>query len=338
MTTKKEWLLKAFKGEQVDRVPVGFWHHFTEEEEWSQGFNNSDIFQRNIEGHKKFVNSVNPDFVKLMSDGFFRYPNDLIKLGVISIAELADVQSIGKNHPWFDEQVELIRQIRSNFPEDIASFYNIFAPVTYLKWQLAGKVSDGDDIIVNFIKENPELTKKVLGVITEDIKTLVKRVITDAGADGIYLSVQNLQDSRLSKEEYLDVIKPSEIALLEVAKDINGINILHICGYEGASNDVTYYLDYPADVVNWAVGPEGISLSEGLDLFKGKTVLGGFENTKNGLLYKGTKEDIENEVKRLLNESGTNRVVIGADCTIPSDIDIERLAWVHQAIENYKKF
>ena len=34
MSAKRELVLKAFKGEKVDRVPVGFWHHFTTEEEW----------------------------------------------------------------------------------------------------------------------------------------------------------------------------------------------------------------------------------------------------------------------------------------------------------------
>ncbi len=29
MSSKKKDYLKAFKGEAVDRVPVGFWHHFT---------------------------------------------------------------------------------------------------------------------------------------------------------------------------------------------------------------------------------------------------------------------------------------------------------------------
>ncbi len=38
MSSKRELVLKAFKGEKVDRVPVGFWHHFTTEEEWLKGF------------------------------------------------------------------------------------------------------------------------------------------------------------------------------------------------------------------------------------------------------------------------------------------------------------
>ena len=43
MSEKREWVLKAFRGEAVDRVPVGFWHHFTSEEEWLKGFSNPVI-------------------------------------------------------------------------------------------------------------------------------------------------------------------------------------------------------------------------------------------------------------------------------------------------------
>lgn len=33
MTTKREWVLQAFKNEPVDKVPVGFWYHFTTDED-----------------------------------------------------------------------------------------------------------------------------------------------------------------------------------------------------------------------------------------------------------------------------------------------------------------
>jgi len=36
MTNKRELVLKAFKGEEVDRVPVGFWYHFASENEFFQ--------------------------------------------------------------------------------------------------------------------------------------------------------------------------------------------------------------------------------------------------------------------------------------------------------------
>ena len=82
------------------------------------------------------------------------------------------------------------------------------------------------------------MTKEVLDVVAGDIGILTKCLIKEAGVDGIYLSVQNLQDSRSSKEEYNQVIKPGELHILNRAISAGGTNILHICGYEGATNDI----------------------------------------------------------------------------------------------------
>lgn len=329
MTSKRELVLKAFRGEPVDRVPVGFWHHFTNEDEWLVGFGNQAIIEKNLAGHQAFLAEVEPDFIKLMSDGYFAYPNERLKK-VQSIKDLADIEPLGADHPWISEQVELVQKIRAGFTEDLVAIYNIFAPVTYFKW-LIGKVAGGDDIIADFLAEDAVLTKRVLDVIAQDIAALTERIIKEAGADGIYLSVQSIQDARVSAEDYKAFIAPSELAVLEAANAAGGVNILHICGYEGARNDVHLFTDYPAQVINWAVGPEGISLAEGRKLFGGRTVLGGFENGKEGLLYTGSQAVIQDETKRLIAEAGKVALIIGADCTIPSDIEAERIQWVRQA-------
>ena len=329
MTSKRELVLKAFRGEPVDRVPVGFWHHFTNEDEWLVGFGNQAIIEKNLAGHQAFLAEVEPDFIKLMSDGYFAYPNERLKK-VQSIKDLADIEPLGADHPWISEQVELVQKIRAGFTEDLVAIYNIFAPVTYFKW-LIGKVAGGDDIIADFLVEDAVLTKRVLDVIAQDIAALTERIIKEAGADGIYLSVQSIQDARVSAEDYKAFIAPSELAVLEAANAAGGVNILHICGYEGARNDVHLFTDYPAQVINWAVGPEGISLAEGRKLFGGRTVLGGFENGKDGLLYTGSQAAIQDETKRLIAEAGKEALIIGADCTIPSDIEAERIQWVRQA-------
>ena len=329
MTSKRELVLKAFRGEPVDRVPVGFWHHFTNEDEWLVGFGNQAIIEKNLAGHQAFLAEVEPDFIKLMSDGYFAYPNERLKK-VQSIKDLADIEPLGADHPWISEQVELVQKIRAGFTEDLVAIYNIFAPVTYFKW-LIGKVAGGDDIIADFLVEDAVLTKRVLDVIAQDIAALTERIIKEAGADGIYLSVQSIQDARVSAEDYKAFIAPSELAVLEAANAAGGVNILHICGYEGARNDVHLFTDYPAQVINWAVGPEGISLAEGRKLFGGRTVLGGFENGKDGLLYTGSQAAIQDETNRLIAEAGKEALIIGADCTIPSDIEAERIQWVRQA-------
>ena len=332
MTNKRELVLKAFKGEKVERVPVGFWYHFAEEDELLNGFQNPDIFAKNVAGHRRFVEEVQPDFVKIMSDGFFSYPNPLITDQVRSIKDLAAIESIGDEHPWFDQQVALVKEVRAAFIEDIVAVYNIFAPLTHLKWQISNKVAFGDELVANFLKEDPQTFRHVLKVIAQDLATLVKKIITEAGADGIYYSAQTIQVPGFSSQDYKEYISESDLIVLEAANRAHGQNILHICGYKGASNDVTIFKDYPVQVVNWAVGPEGLSLKEGKRLFGGKTVLGGFENTEEGLLYTGSKEDIQAKARELVAENGQQGIIIGADCTIPSDIDNRRIAWVREAL------
>ena len=135
----------------------------------------------------------------------------------------------------------------------------------------------------------------------------------------------------MTEEEYRKFIEPSNIAVLEAANEAGGINILHICGFEGASNEVDLFKDYPAQVINWATQHEGLSLAEGRKLFGDRAVLGGFVNGKNGLLYQGEKEVIEQETRRLVAEAGSRGLILGADCTVPDDFQLERLDWVRQA-------
>ena len=331
MTSKRELVFRAIRGEEVERVPVGFWFHFVTLEEKGQGLNNPRIFQKSVEGHRQYVERIHPDFVKIMSDGFFIYPSNVYSPSVASIQELASIESIGENHPWIQQQVEVVEAIRATFTEEIASFYNIFSPISYLKRRFRTETSRGDKEVADLLLENPELFREILNVIAEDIAILTKKIIQDGGADGIYLSTQEIQDERITAELYQTYIEPSNIKVLEAANQVGGVNILHICGFQGASNDVTIFKDYPAQVFNWATHHESVSLPQGQELFHGKAVLGGFENGKQSLLYGGSKTDLQEETKRLLTEAGTRGVLLGADCTVPDDFELERLDWIRQA-------
>lgn len=333
MTSKRDLVLKAFRGEEVERVPIAFWYHFAKEEDFLKGFNNPEIFETNLTGHQQFIQGVQPDLIKIMSDGFFAYPNPVLKEGIKTVKDLEGIEPLGADHPWYDQQVDLVKQVRASFIEEIVSVYNIFAPATHLKWQLAGKVSDGDAILATLIQEDPEAVRRVLEVIAADIAVLAQKVVTEGGADGIYYSTQSVQVDGISSEDYRRVIRSSDLLVLDAVNQVSQANILHICGYKGAKNDLELFTDYPVQVINWAVGPEGVSLAEGRDLFGDKTVLGGFENTDQGLLYQGSQEAIQAEALRLVQENGKRGLIVGADCTIPSDIANERIEWVRQALK-----
>ena len=208
--SKKELVLRAIRGEAVERIPVGFWLHYVTQEEKELGLDNPSVVEKSIKGHQHYVEEISPDFVKIMSDGFFRYPSALYSREITSIQELKDIQPIGEHHPWIEQQIKVVKEIRSHFHEEIASFYNIFSPISYLKRWFRTDQSRGDQVISDFIKEDPEALAHVLDVIAEDIATLSCRLIQEAGVEGIYFSTQQVQDERVSQEEYRKFIEPRD--------------------------------------------------------------------------------------------------------------------------------
>lgn len=323
--TKKQLVLAAFNNEPVDRVPVGFWYHFLEKPEKVQGLGHPEVVAENIAGLKAFYDGFQPDFIKIMSDGFFAYPNQGL-YDIKSVEDVADLQPIGESAPWIEEQVNLVKAATSAFGSEVMLFYNIFAAPRYLEFMQNS--SDPNGNFVKLLKEDKAALKHILDIMSDDLAALARRVIVDGKADGIYLSVQNIPKPEVTREVYEEIIAPAEKKILAAVNAVSENNILHICGYEGNRNDLTWYEDYEAKAINYAANVEEIKLSEGKKIFGGRTVIGGFENTKDGVLYKGTKEEIEAKTEEIIQDAGKTGVIVGADCTVPNDIDLVRLHWV----------
>ena len=106
-----------------------------------------------------------------MSDGFFRYPSALYSKEITSIKELKDIQPIGEHHPWIEKQIEVVKEIQFYFHEEIASFYNIFSPISYLKRWFRTDQSRGDQVITDLSRRIQKPLAHVLDVIAGDIAT-----------------------------------------------------------------------------------------------------------------------------------------------------------------------
>ena len=325
--THKELVWNAFNNKPVDRVPVGFWFHYTENELIS-AYDKPEMREQNINGHKHFVSTFKPDFVKLMSDGYFlEQETAKVLRSAKTAADLNKLKPISEDDKWIRDQVSLVKELTNSFGNEVLTFYNVFAPATAFKWAVEG----ADKKLAQFIKEDKDAIIRALGVIAANTEKLARAVIEEGGADGIYLSVQSIQDISVGPDLYAEVISPSELSVFTAANAAGGKNILHVCGYEGVRNNLSIFKNYPAKAVNFASTVEGVSLAEGKKLFGGKAVIGGFANTKKGLLYTGTKEEIQAETKRLLKDAGKTGIILGADCTVPKDISFERFEWVREA-------
>jgi len=328
MTSKRELVLKAFRNEPVERIPVGFWFHFLELNQFNLGLDYPELLETVVDGHKKFKEDFDPDFVKIMTDGLFFRPRTSYPT-ITCPDDLRMIQPLPQNHRYFEASVKLAADVRALFDEDILVFFNVFSPLYHFTHMLNG--SDDPSKALTYLMADPEAVIYALDIISQDLCYLVKRVFAETGVDGLYLSVNNAGRT-IPAELYSKYISPSETAVLAEANKYSEHNILHICGWRGRINILSVYRDYDVEVFNWAVHEEGMNLAEGKEYFHGKAVIGGFDQMPGSLINAGNKEDIQAEVEKLILEGGKIGVIIGADCTVPNDTPVEHLKWVREKV------
>lgn len=316
----RERFFNAMDQKPVDRVPVGFWHHF---------FNQDGSFvtgQENVELHKKFVHETGMDFMKGMCDGFFEYP---FSNKINTAADWGRLRPLGKDSPFVREQIERMKAINASMQADRACLYNVFVPFTVIRH------STSSEQVMAHLRENPAAVRHAMQVVAEDTMDLIRGLMEEAGCDGLYLPLQGAEYDRFTCEEYSSIVRPFDKIVFDLAQYYSDYNIAHLCAWAGDKNQLAFWRDTPAKCVNWAVAIEEITLPQGRKFFGGKTCLGGFDNRPQGVLSSGTREEVKAATKQLIKSFGTTGLMLGADCTIPATIDYERLRWVVEASEEF---
>ena len=335
----KEEVLKAFRNENEESVPFSTWYHFTPNEH-IEATKENGMFDTDLAREPKFVDDVQPDFIKLMNDGYFTYSYNGVD-DPKNLASLANIQPISDNHPWLKEQYQLITAQLKALTRSTVVLSNVFSAISLFKWSLVvdkpdEDLSNADTVFADLYTKDPETVKHALFVINNDIKKQIN-IQRDAGVNGVLFSTQEIQDDRIDEKFFNEVQKKLDAELIAEINKYSDISILHVCGFGSATNHLPWFVDYKLPVVNWATRIDGYTLGEGKKLFKDKVVFGGLGNTTDDILYKGSQQEIETEITRLIDEAGTQGVIIGADCTVPRDTLTEHLKWAAAAAHNYGK-
>ena len=291
MSENRRQLLKdAMDNKETYRVPMGFWHHFVLGKDQFQGLERPELLDRIVEGHKRYFETIEPDMMKLMNEGFMGYP-PIMNNNLETAEDLLAIKSIGPDHPWITEQVKHVRRLVDLFGDKVMTFYNVFAPLQVIRIRLDFYDLKYDQFV--YLAEHfPEELHKAGMEIQKDINTLVTKLLTETKLDGIYYCVQNIQSKMYDRETYDRLIRPTEIGVLETANKLSDYNIPVSYTHLRAQNDLTWYQDYEAKAYNWATFTEGVTIEEGRKLFPGKCVLGGFDNNPQTLIDSGSEEEV----------------------------------------------
>ena len=330
---KIQLLKDAFACRETFKVPTGFWHHFVLGPDQFRADVDASIRERIVEGHRRYYELVDPDMMKMMNEGFMGYP-PIMDNPLETEADLMKIKAVGPDHPWIREQVRHVRRIIDQFHGEVMTFYNVFAPLQAIRIKF-DFLDLRYDKFVKLAERFPDAFAAAGMEIQRDFVELIKQLFAETKLDGIYYCVQNVQSPLYPRERYRKLITPTEIEVLNEANRYSPYNILHICGYARHTNVISWYRDYEAGCYNWAQHTEGISLAEGRANFPGKCVLGGFDNNPGTLIDTGTPEELDAYVKRLIDENGYRGYIMGADCSIPNDIDDRRVQAICAAAARY---
>lgn len=320
---KRTRVYNAINNLPVDHVPVGFWFHFAGDEATGAA---------NVAAHLKYYRETDLDFLKVMSDGFFDYP---LGVDINTPDDWLKVRALKPDDPWIRGQVERAKALVEAIGKERYVFYNVFTPYSYLRfWDR--ETGFGDNRLEAQLRDDPLPVLHALDQITLTVVELIRQLNEEAGVDGVYYCVQSGEKGRFTPEEYRRFVRPSDLAALEWANRYSSDNIIHLCGFAGAENQLELWRDYPAKVVNWAVHVDNLSLDDGRIFFGGRPSLAGFEthwdaNGHRGIIYSGSKEELQNYTRNIILDHGKHGLLLGGDCTIDAKLDWERIRWVVEA-------
>lgn len=307
----RERVYAAVKGKEVDRIPVSFSLHFP------AGCENGE---KAIKAHLDFIRETDVDICKVMNENLV--PNCE---GITCGEDWMKIPSFNMKSPFMERQVELAKRILDKGPSDkfyIGTLHGVVASALHPIEKRYG-YDLGRLVMVEHLRQDPETVSDALKRITEGMCMLAEKYI-DIGLDGVYYAALGGEYRYYSDEEFEKYIEPLDKQILSVIRGTNGYSFLHICKDRLNIERYRSYGDY-ADVINWGVYEVPFGLQEGRTLFPDKTIMGGLAN-RTGVLVDGSIMDIKNKVHDVIENSGRERFILGADCTLPTDISYARIA------------
>ena len=307
---KRDTMLSLIQDEaSPEYIPAAFFLHF--DSVYHRG-------QAAIDKHLEFFRATGMDFVKIQYEQGFptsvpiRMPEDW-----------AHAPHCSKD--FFEESIRVVDGLVKAAKSEALVIMTLYSPFMW-----AAHLGD----IAYHLQENPEAAKKGLEIMTENVLTLV-RGCKRVGVDGFYASSQGGEAFRFQDPNIFEkYVKPTDLAVWDELSSCS-FNILHICDFEGAYNDLSPFLDYPGHVVNSSlkIGDQTLSPKDLSQRF-GRPFMGGMG--RKAVLATGSSEAVQRAAADMLARA-PEQFILAADCTVPSDTPWENLRTAIETAHQYRK-
>lgn len=313
MSKRDDILDLVINGNSLGYVPAAFFLHFPEE--FKEG-------QASADKHMEYFRYTGMDFLKIQ----FEQPYPAIE----SIEKPEDWAEIPYyEQDYFQGQIDAVTELVE------AADGQVVTVVTLYSAFMGSVRTAGIELVNQHIQENPEAFCKGLEILSESNMVFVNACI-DAGVDGFYASTQGREAFRFEdKKLFDDYVKPYDLLMLEKIDANCDFNILHVCDYHGKYADLAPFAEYPGDLVNvpLELTTGKITAKEAHEVFK-RPLMGGLD--RFGAILSGPDDAIREEVYNTL-DANPEICILGADCTIPSEVNWDNIKTAIDAAHSYER-
>jgi uroporphyrinogen decarboxylase len=313
MMTKRERVLRALRGEPVDRVPLSFWQHHFVAENSAEGL---------AAETRRLARTFDWDYLKPQSRAqsfaemwglTYRPSIERAREFEITHAPLAQAADVARLVPAdprggaLGEQLEALRLIRGTVGADVPMIWTVFAPMMVMAYLLRG----GREQALGICRTEPKAVEAGLGAIADTLAAYA-RACLDAGADGLFYATNVARADGLTPSECRRFQRPFDLRVLD-AVAAAPFNLLHVCG---AAVHFDEFADYPVTAFSWALAPGNPSLAEG-HRRTGRAVVGGLPAKPEIAAMSG--QAVAGRVRRAIDEMNARWLLLGPDCSINPD-------------------
>ncbi len=312
--SKRDLMMQVLdKSGTPNYIPAGFFLHFPPAQRTGDAA---------IKAHLDYFRATGMDFVKIQFEQSYPRITEVQRA-----ADWAKIPVLAED--WFEPSLYVIKGlVKAAKPEAL------ILPTMYSPYQMA-KQAVPKEMLLKHVQEDPEAVSRGMENITLSVMNYV-RAATRAGVDGFYTCSQGGEANAVADRALFNrLIKNYDMLIQKEVAQLTPVNILHVCDYEGAYAEFgPRFQDYPGQIVNVPLAAEGkpLSLGQAADLFN-RPVMGGID--RHGVLSTGTPAEVKKAVELVLKEAPTH-VILGANCTVRTDIPIQNLQTAIQTAHAFR--
>jgi uroporphyrinogen decarboxylase len=308
----KERVDRALRGQEVDRPPFTFYHHYKR-----------PTARQEAQDHLDFHRAYKTDIVKVMND--FDYPSS-------ATGKWYELKPLDSPYP---EQLATLKDVRDGLNGDAYFIDTLYGPymtamILYQSQARFANLPKSDEAkdeqikrLHQFQQQNPDAWHTALEAITQSTVNHIRQA-KEIGASGALVSVFNAESKFGSVEDYRKYTRPYDKRVFEALADTK-LTVLHLHYLERPYLDL--FTDFNAPVVQYSVKTSGIAIFEVRQHYR-QPILGGVDEIDFRQL---TTSEIRRQWTDAREQAGP-MYIAAPGCSVPNDSTSEELARFPQAL------